>query len=65
MIFLTGGRRSVALVGEGVLGATGEVGVIVMGADVTGADVTGADVTGEDVTDTGAPVAVDVNAKHD
>ena len=53
------------MVGEGVLGATGEVGVIVMGADVTGADVTGADVTGEDVTDTGAPVAVDVNAKHD
>ena len=48
------------MVGEGVLGATGEVGVI-----VTGADVTGADVTGEDVTDTGAPVAVDVNAKHD
>ena len=36
-----------------------------MGAEVTGADVTGADVTGEDVTDTGAPVAVDVNAKHD
>ena len=41
------------MVGEGVLGATGGVGVIVMGADVTGADVTG------------APVAVEVNAKHD